>query len=79
MWWELEPQIDETKLFQNTESPTIKEIAVYCNKRDNCNDCLYRKECDYLVKTKFKDKFFIPAFLVDKDGKTINLNERMRI
>lgn len=79
MWWELEPQIDETKLLQNAESPTIKEIAVYCNKRDNCNDCLYRNECNYLVKTKFKDIFFTPACLVDKDGNTINLNERVHI
>lgn len=79
MWWELDPQIDETKLLQNVETPTLREIAVYCNKRDNCNDCLYHNECVYLLKTKFKDTFFIPACLVDKDGKTINLNERVHI
>lgn len=79
MWWELEPQIDETKLLQNDESPTIREIAVHCNKRDNCNGCEYRKECNYLIRTKFKDIFFIPGYLVDKDGNTINLNERVHI
>lgn len=79
MWWELEPQIDETKLFQNVETPTIRDIAVYCNKRDNCTGCEYRNECKYLVNTKFKDIFFTPAALVDKDGNAINLDERVHI
>lgn len=79
MWWELESRIDETKLLKNAPSPTIREIAVYCNKRDSCNGCDYRDECNYLVKTKFKDIFFIPACLIDIDGNTINPNERVHI